>query len=721
MRLGIRRKLIGTLVLVGMFPLALSLAVILLGGARLRLGTIQQHYRARAVTCAQDLAVRIDEQLRRAALVASLPQVVTYARRCDALRAKTLGPNVSLPDKIDRRITAKWKSLRPAAHPLHAILNNPLSDSLRLISRVAPNNYQLFATDKFGDVIGADVKPRAYFVGNQKWWKAAYDHGHGEPLVSGIRLGANGRPLLRLAVPVVDRGTRRVLGIIRETISAAFLLRTLRMGDSTGRSSSQIYNTVLGRTMLSTAGPGATKLAQRQFLKNRNAQQSWWQAFFSGVIMGHAKVHFRTDLRDGLRHAQMPAWTVVVSRKSDRAMAPLYTLAATVGAIGVVLIALLFIVGVMITNREVIAPLLRLREATAAVARGELNVRLRPDDNPATDPFSTDELGDLARDFDNMTRQLQRNMNQMARANEAKKRFMELAGHELRTPVTYIIGVCELALRQLQPPPASDGHAGSATVAPRALGAAVGALQKVSAKTGRLNRIVDNLLKLVNNDQFTTRLQKSPFDMRELLLQVANEGRPFLAERHEHLQLDIPDELPPFEGDREKLEDVLTNLLSNAIRFSPDHATVRLAAHVVVGDLLEIIVEDAGPGIPAAELAHLFEPFYTGDDILHHHSGTYEYGSKGIGLGLAIVRRFVELHGGVVRAQSTPTGTQFQIILPLPAGAEGAPADAPAGTDDPGATKTGPPTAAPTASDPAVPSSAAPAAPSAPETPLAHA
>jgi signal transduction histidine kinase len=91
--------------------------------------------------------------------------------------------------------------------------------------------------------------------------------------------------------------------------------------------------------------------------------------------------------------------------------------------------------------------------------------------------------------------------------------------------------------------------------------------------------------------------------------------------------------------------------------------------------MLEILVEDSGPGIPQEDLANLFEPFYTGSDILHHHSGTFEYGSKGLGLGLAIVRRFIELHGGIVRAHAIrkdgkTTGTQFQILLPLMKNAE---------------------------------------------------
>ena len=371
----------------------------------------------------------------------------------------------------------------------------------------------------------------------------------------------------------------------------------------------------------------------------------------------------------------MPRWVVVVSKHSQEAMTPVYRLAATVAAIGAALILVLFILGVAISNREVIMPILRLREATAAVGRGELNVRLLSSD-AADATFRKDELGDLARDFDEMTRQLQKNVNQLARSNEAKRRFMELAGHELRTPVTYLLGVCQLAQKQVQQlaATATDGapeDANTVALAAKNAAATQAAMAKIAAKTQRLSRIIDNLLKLVNNDQFTTKLNKEPVDMRALLLQVTSDHRPFIQERKQQLIVDVAENLPSIEADRDKLEDALSNLVSNAIRFSPDGGTVRIAAHEVTGgDMLEILVEDSGPGIPAQDLANLFEPFYTGSDILQHHSGTFEFGSKGIGLGLAIVRRFIELHGGIVRAhaivrEGKATGTQFQILLPL--------------------------------------------------------
>src|SRR5205085_10061882 len=118
-----------------------------------------------------------------------------------------------------------------------------------------------------------------------------------------------------------------------------------------------------------------------------------------------------------------------------------------------------------------------------------------------------------------MTPQLKKNVNQLARSNEAKRRFMELAGHELRTPVTYLLGVCQLAQKQLQvlSSMAADGapeDERAVALAAKNAASITSALSKIAAKTQRLSRIIDNLLKLVNNDQFTTRMNKQQVDMR---------------------------------------------------------------------------------------------------------------------------------------------------------------------------------------------------------------
>lgn len=578
------------------------------------------------------------------------------------------------PDWYSADLDARWPTLKATDAPLRQILNNPLADRLRLLAGLDNHQRQLMATDAWGDLIAADAKTGDFFQADEDWWQTTYAGGVGRPYISSVVINpATGGAVVALAVPIYDDqpGPRRILGVLKDKIDVTWVRAKIQGAGEQLLAMGQVLDLATGRTVVSGSDdPAAAKAVEEAYRRRAGeGQQGLMSALLGELVIGKAYVPLDKHLRPHLATAQYPHWEVLISNSSRAAMEPVYRLALIVAAVGVALILVLFILGVGIANREIILPILRLRAATAAVGRGELNVRLLSarEEDPT---FRGDELGELARDFDDMTRQLQRNVGQLARSNEAKRRFLELAGHELRTPVTYILSASQLGQRQLQT--AQSAAAVDKGQASRNVVGVTAALGKIAAKAERLSKIIDNLLKLVNNDQFTTRLARQPIAMRALVLQVCNDARPFISERKQQLVVDIAENLPTIEGDRDKLEDVLTNLLSNAIRFSPDGSTVKFSAHVIVGDMLEILVEDSGPGIPAADLADLFEPFYTGRDTLHHHSGTIEFGSKGAGLGLAIVRRFVEIHNGVVRAHATGHGTQFQILLPLNSSGDGA-------------------------------------------------
>ncbi len=142
---------------------------------------------------------------------------------------------------------------------------------------------------------------------------------------------------------------------------------------------------------------------------------------------------------------------------------------------------------------------------------------------------------------------------------------------------------------------------------------------------------------------------------------------PYLELRRQTVHVQIDPDLGPLEADPSKIADVLINLLANAVKFTPDGGTIRLEASVEPGSRDEIRVEvtDQGQGVPPAEQEHLFEPFFTGFDTMRHSSGDYQYGKRGIGLGLCLVKTFVQLHGGRVEVSSTPgSGSTFAFILP---------------------------------------------------------
>lgn len=685
MRLGIRRKLIGTLMLVGLFPLAMSLVVILGGGAALQLRTIRSSYENEAAYCAIQITSGAYEEIDKLVRLAALPLMVDYLRQ-QSDEAGRPRPGAVIPSLSphDTAWDAKWPSLKPTDEPLRSILENPLAERFRILSSLESRHREIMATDIHGRLVAASVKTDDYFQADEEWWKIGYDQGRGRVYVSSITVNpATGVPCIEFVVPVYDdRGAGHLLvGILKDKVDVEWVGEPLR--DVVGRfnGSGQLMDMSSSRpaggsrTIFPLNADSMNLRAEQFYMKHRDdTHMALLHLFTNELVLGASPVPLEEKLAPRYPNIVTPQWAVVVSKPSEQAMTPVYKLAITVALIGAALILVLFVLGVAIANREIIMPVFRLREAIAAVGRGELNVRLLSTEEKDS-TFRPDELGALAHDFDEMTRQLQRNVNALARSNESRRRFMELAGHELRTPVTYILSACQLAQRQLQQISGSDGgggggssetgsESGTATAA-RTSSQVAGSMGKIAAKAQRLSKIIDNLLKLVNSDQFITRLNKTTIDMRSLILQVTSDARAFVQERKQTISIDVPENLPSFEGDRDKLEDVLTNLISNAIRFSPDGATIRVAAHPTMGEMLEILIEDAGVGIPQEDLTNLFEPFYTGTDTMHHHSGEHEYKSRGIGLGLAIVRRFVEIHGGVVRAHSTGHGTQFQILLPL--------------------------------------------------------
>ncbi len=125
------------------------------------------------------------------------------------------------------------------------------------------------------------------------------------------------------------------------------------------------------------------------------------------------------------------------------------------------------------------------------------------------------------------------------------------------------------------------------------------------------------------------------------------------------------DGLGSAEIDPAKVGDVLTNLLVNAIKFTPDGGSIVVAAGPEGDDRVRVRVTDTGVGVNPSDRAHLFEPFFTGYDTMHHSSGEYQFCKKGIGLGLCLVKSFVELHGGSVEfLSSSNQGSTFGFTLP---------------------------------------------------------
>jgi signal transduction histidine kinase len=248
--------------------------------------------------------------------------------------------------------------------------------------------------------------------------------------------------------------------------------------------------------------------------------------------------------------------------------------------------------------------------------------------------------------------ELQEKNARLLEANRLKGAFIEVASHELNTPVTVVLGLIELWKMTLSE---------SASPQERQW------VDRIGASAQRLARTVERMLKLVRNREFTPSLEVESLEIEPVLKRAISEVAPYLELRRQDLVLEIEPNLGPIQGDSAKLTDVVINLLANAIKFTPDGGTIRIEARAELSavDWIRVQINDQGVGVSPTDQPHLFEPFFTGFDTLRHSSGDYQFGKRGIGLGLWLVKVFVELHGGRVEVSSTAgVGSSFAFLLP---------------------------------------------------------
>lgn len=269
-------------------------------------------------------------------------------------------------------------------------------------------------------------------------------------------------------------------------------------------------------------------------------------------------------------------------------------------------------------------PMRELTEATKAIAAGDLTQRVSV--------TADDEIGDLGTAFNQMAAELER-------AESLRRQMTADIAHELRTPLSVIQGNVE-ALQ--------DG------VFPLT----VEALEPIQAKTALLGRLVEDLRNLALAESGQLPLDQQPTDLVGLTRQTVAAFQPAAEAKGIKLALDIAPMLPPAYADRQRIEQVLVNLLSNALRHTPAEGQVYVDLTAEPAGQLTIRVTDTGPGIPPEGMANVFERFYRFDRGRGRGEG------DGTGLGLAVARSIVEAHGGTIKVENSPgRGASFWFTI----------------------------------------------------------
>ena len=272
-----------------------------------------------------------------------------------------------------------------------------------------------------------------------------------------------------------------------------------------------------------------------------------------------------------------------------------------------------------------LAPLGVVTETAQAINRADDLSRRIPYKGP-----SNDEIGSLIESFNQTLERLENLFT-------SQQRFLADVSHELRTPLTVIKGNVDLMRRMKHLDEES--------------------LTSIDQEAGRLTRLVGGLILLIQAESGKLALNLKPVELDTLLLEVFHEMR-ILAGTNVRLKLADIDQVQ-VNGDRDRLKQVLLNLVGNAIQYTPQGGEVYMSL-AIIGEQARIIVRDTGPGIPAEDLPYIFERFYRAE------KSRTRTRSSGFGLGLSIVQWIVENHGGTIKVESKEgQGSTFAIWLPL--------------------------------------------------------
>ena len=628
MSFGVRKKLVLFLVVVALLPLIAATVTIAFALSSMRITTLAQSSVSLAQAEATGRSISLSRDMELIQIAMREPTIIEQLKR----------PTQKKSDQELARLDAAWQTMPDTAPAMAAVLNNEAAEILRQIKKDNPRFGEILLTDHFGQLVAASGRTSDYYQADEDWWTRSYDNGKGRIVVETVAydssVGAYG---IEVAIPIGQPG--KVLGVAKVVLHLDHWMEQISpsmSGMAAGLMLVREDGTVLYRkdtTPLTTVVPHWDRVLENPQVHHRLTDEE---------LQGYARIELPAKIGDF--PVKGPAWWMVIYTPRSVVMTPIWSISAITLGVGLALVLILFLLGLLLIERSITRRVMILQQAVSRVAKGDLNSRVQM---PRHRLLGVDELDALAGGLNQMIDNVQKTTQALQSANELKTDFIRIAGHELRTPISYILGMARLLK--------------DSTDSTRLLFA----VQSMGSKAKRLNEIIQAMFKLMPTGLHREDLHYTDVDLSVLLEELYIDVFPFVEKRNQRLLTNIVDTIPPLRLDREKLRDILENLLMNAIKFTPDGGIIKVRASLALGDRVTVSVQDQGPGIPEQEYPRLFQPFYSGGDVMTHSTGDTGYQKRGIGLGLAIVRHFTELQRGTVHVTSSPLGSTFSITLPI--------------------------------------------------------
>ena len=579
----------------------------------------------------------------------------------------------------------KWIPAGNDSPLLKEYLGNIISMSMQDIVRIRKTVSEIFITDKFGGLVAASDKTSDFYQADEEWWQEAYDKGKGKTYVGDVGFDESSKSWsVPIAVPMKDEAGE-VIGICKVVVELERLVSGLRHF-TIGNTGHAVLVDKNGSILVHYGlKPMTLKYYDGNLNDILNEKKSY--TITSGLHTHHKEKIFaafsKIDLTSISR--RIDHWIVFIDQDSDETLKPIRTLIDRIVFVASIIMLLVVPIG-YIVGSIFVKPIEKLREATENILSGNWDYKI--------DLKTGDEIEEFADSFKEMRRKIKENQDALLSAknsleelsknlekkvsertkdlsetqeatlnvledlteakNSLEKRtkeledalriksdFTSMVSHELRTPLAAIKESISLIL---------DGMAGD-----------VGADQRDFLNMAKRN--VDRLARLINEILDFQKLESNKMvfvlndnDINEVAREVGSSMATLTKERNIELILDLSDDLPMLRFDRDKIVQVLTNLIDNAFKFT-EKGSITIASAPAGEDVL-VSVSDTGVGIKKEDFSKLFQQFEQLEK-----GGTRKAG--GTGLGLAISKQIVEKHGGKIWIESHPgTGTTFYFTLP---------------------------------------------------------
>lgn len=474
---------------------------------------------------------------------------------------------------------------------------------------------------------------------------------HGESYLGPVHFTGGTGPFMTMGVPI-ERFAGEVIGVLQAEVDLKHVWQVIS-GVQVGRAG---YAYLVTRSGYLIAHPDISLVLQQRNLAHLTQVKKAFQPYSNGPSLNALVAESLLGEKVFCSYALIPSlnWAVLTELPIGEVYAPLYasmlrTSGLLLAGLGVALFATLLI------RYRIVRPLENLRHGVERIRSGDLTARL--------DLETGDELEMLSREFNEMAANLKEaysnleqkvaertealtSMNQkLEDASKHKSQFLSRVNHELRTPISAIIGYARLILRETEGniPPLQREN-----------------LQDLQNNAERLLGMINDLLDLAKIEAGRMELRIAPVNIYMLINEALSTIAPMLKHDRVRIIREIDPGLPRVNTDQEKLRQILLNLLGNAAKFT-EAGEIKISA-VRENGLLKLEVSDTGIGIKKGDQAHIFEEFRRGETRSDRNF-------LGSGLGLAIVKKFVDLLGGDIAVESEPgKGSTFTVTLPIERG-----------------------------------------------------